>query len=183
AVAQISVGSALSCARADSGETWCWGQNSDGEVGTSATPDRCGFDFCAKTPARISTARTYSDVDAGILGACALDMAGAAYCWGSRDDGQLRAANYNCAVNGNESPCATTPMAVTGGLTFKALTVGRLHTCGITTDNRVMCWGGNAAGQLGDGTVTPHATPAEVTAMWSDDVALGSTSALRTNQW
>ena len=51
AVAQISVGSALSCARADSGETWCWGQNSDGEVGTSATPDRCGFDFCAKTPA------------------------------------------------------------------------------------------------------------------------------------
>ena len=46
AVAQISVGSALACARADSGETWCWGQNSDGEVGTSATPDRCGFDFC-----------------------------------------------------------------------------------------------------------------------------------------
>ena len=48
---------------------------------------------------------------------------------------------------------------VTGGLTFKAITVGRVHTCGITTDNRVMCWGGNAAGQLGDGTAAPHSAP------------------------
>ena len=291
AVAQISVGSSLACARADSGETWCWGQNGNGNVGTPNTTDFCGFDFCAKTPVRISTARTYSDVDAGILGACALDMSGAAYCWGSRrfgsvgdgdgfaacvisgvtrtrcasepmavaggytftsiemgaqyvcgirtdgptmcwgandggmlgqgalepfnvyqpqlvtggqsftslaavdgnrllahvcaldaagaaycwgynDNGQLGAANYACTFRGVESPCATAPVAVTGGLTFKAITVGRVHSCGITTDNRVMCWGGNTAGQLGDGTVAPHSTPSEVLAMWSDDVAL-----------
>jgi alpha-tubulin suppressor-like RCC1 family protein len=295
AVAQINVGSALVCARADSNETWCWGQNGNGGVGTPNTSDFCGFDFCAMTPVRISTARTYSDVDAGILGACALDDAGAAYCWGTRrfgavgdgdgfsaciittvrrtrcaaepmavaggytfksiemgaqyvcgirtdgptmcwgandggmlgqgalepfnvyqpvavtgglsftslaavdgnrllshicaldaagaaycwgynDNGQLGAPNNACAINGVESPCATTPMAVSGGLTFKAITVGRVHTCGITTDNRVMCWGGNAAGQLGDGTTSPHSAPAPVKAMWTDDVATAVTA-------
>jgi len=293
AVAQINVGWAMACARIDSGDTWCWGRNAEGGVGTPSTLDRCGFDFCAKTPANISTAHTFSDVDAGILGACALDAAGAAYCWGARgfgsvgdgaanrftpcfiagsrrsscaaepmpvaggftfksiamgsqyvcgirtdgptmcwgandggmlglgsldpfnvyeptlvtgglsftslaavdggslmahvcaldvagaaycwgynDNGQLGAANNACALNGVESPCATTPMAVTGGLTFKAITVGRAHSCGITTDNQVMCWGGNAAGQLGDGTLAAHSAPAAVKAMWSDDVAL-----------
>jgi len=293
AVAQINVGWGMACARNDSGNTWCWGRNAEGGVGSPNTTDRCGFDFCSRTPINISGERTFSDVDAGILGACALDAAGAAYCWGSRgfgsvgdgqtnrflpcfimgsrrsscaaeptavagsytftsiemgaqyvcgirtdgptmcwgandggmlgqdalvpfnayepvevtgglsftslaavdggsllahvcaldangaaycwgynDNGQLGAENHNCSFNGNESPCATTPMAVTGGLTFKALAVGKVHSCGITTDNRVMCWGGNLAGQLGDGTVTPHSSPEEVRAMWTDDVAL-----------
>jgi alpha-tubulin suppressor-like RCC1 family protein len=295
AVAQIDAGWAMACARNDAGDTWCWGRNAEGGVGSPNTTERCAFDYCATTPVRISAERTFTDVDAGILGACALDAAGAAYCWGSRgfgavgdsllpsfsrcfidgqrrsrcaaeptavaggytfksiemgaqyvcgirtdgptmcwgandggmlglgslepfnkyeptlvtgglsftslaavdgsslmahvcaldasgaaycwgynDNGQLGAANSGCAIGGRESPCATTPMAVTGGLTFKAITVGRVHTCGITTDNRVMCWGGNAAGQLGDGTAAPHSAPATVTAMWSDDVALAT---------
>jgi alpha-tubulin suppressor-like RCC1 family protein len=38
---------------------------------------------------------------------------------------------------------------VLGGLTFKALAVGRTHTCGITTNNHVWCWGDNYVGEIG----------------------------------
>ncbi|HEU4993433.1 MAG TPA: hypothetical protein VFT29_01365 [Gemmatimonadaceae bacterium] len=286
AVEQLSVGWALACARVANGETYCWGQNSSGGVGSPATTDMCSGQFCARTPVRISTTRTYTDVDVGIQGGCAIGSDGLAYCWGSRSfgalgdgvqvarctiagvlrsqcaseptlvagdnhfkkiqfgaqyvcairaddqamcwgsndggelgvgslqpgnafsplsvvgeqtfaslsavdgieltahvcglnaagdalcwgwnkDGQLGAANKDCAFNGVASPCATSPQAVSG-LKFKQVAVGRGHSCGITADNRVLCWGANAMGQLGDGSTSPHGAPAPVVASWSD---------------
>ena len=36
------------------------------------------------------------------------------------------------------------------------------NTCGVTTDDRVYCWGDNDSGQLGDGTKTTRLTPTAV---------------------
>jgi alpha-tubulin suppressor-like RCC1 family protein len=36
------------------------------------------------------------------------------------------------------------------------------HTCGITTGNKIYCWGDNAFGQLGDGTTTRRLSPVKV---------------------
>jgi alpha-tubulin suppressor-like RCC1 family protein len=46
-------------------------------------------------------------------------------------------------------PCSHIPVAVGGELHFSALTAGRFHTCGITTDGLVYCWGNHTTGQLG----------------------------------
>jgi alpha-tubulin suppressor-like RCC1 family protein len=43
------------------------------------------------------------------------------------------------------------------------VTAGDSHSCGLKTDGRVFCWGGNAQGQLGDGTLTTQFAPVEVT--------------------
>ncbi|HVH63652.1 MAG TPA: RCC1 domain-containing protein, partial [Candidatus Dormibacteraeota bacterium] len=43
----------------------------------------------------------------------------------------------------------TEPTRVAGGHTFRAIAAGDGHTCAISTDNHIWCWGGNAAGQLG----------------------------------
>ncbi|HEX6434728.1 MAG TPA: hypothetical protein VFZ87_10820, partial [Gemmatimonadales bacterium] len=53
---------------------------------------------------------------------------------------------------------ATTPSA----LSFRQVSAGFNHTCGVTTENRAYCWGRNKRGQLGDGTTTTRLTPVAV---------------------
>jgi alpha-tubulin suppressor-like RCC1 family protein len=62
-------------------------------------------------------------------------------CWGADDDGQLagRAAD------------ATVPSPVAGSARFIALSSGTSHSCAISTDHSVYCWGSNENGQLGTG--------------------------------
>jgi alpha-tubulin suppressor-like RCC1 family protein len=56
----------------------------------------------------------------------------------------------------NESPTApgagpalaTVPAAA---LSFRQVSVGSRHACGVTTDSLAYCWGGNDRGQIGDG--------------------------------
>lgn len=51
-----------------------------------------------------------------------------------------------------------------GAAQIKRIAAGHQHTCAVTSDNRVKCWGSNDSGQLGLGTVdmVPHPVPAVV---------------------
>ena len=73
---------------------------------------------------------------------CGVTAAGAAYCWGSNSNGQI-------GDNGSTSK-RTTPALVSGGLTWKSLSAGGAHTCGLTTTGAAYCWGSNSDGQLGN---------------------------------
>ena len=55
-----------------------------------------------------------------------------------------------------------TPAAVTGGPVWSRLAVGGSHTCGLTTEGDVYCWGDNLDGQLGDGSTTDRHAPVAV---------------------
>jgi alpha-tubulin suppressor-like RCC1 family protein len=102
----------------------------------------------------------FAQVSTGAFHTCGVTTAGRAYCWGGNDKGQL--GDGTTVVNVTR----TTPVAVVGGLRFRHVTAGYEHTCGVTTDDRVYCWGLNFFGQLGNGTQgSDHflvATPAEV---------------------
>lgn len=49
----------------------------------------------------------------------------------------------------------------TGPDCLAEIALGSAHACARTTDGRVLCWGDNAKGQLGDGTSANRATPVE----------------------
>ena len=51
---------------------------------------------------------------------------------------------------------------MTGG-ELHAIAAGIAHTCAITPEGGVRCWGNNAYGQLGDGTLTGSNVPVDVT--------------------
>ncbi|MGH7546067.1 MAG: hypothetical protein ACREKI_07785, partial [Gemmatimonadota bacterium] len=52
---------------------------------------------------------------------------------------------------------------VAGTVRFVALSASVNYTCGLTETGEAYCWGGNSAGNLGDGTQEDRLTPTLVT--------------------
>jgi alpha-tubulin suppressor-like RCC1 family protein len=55
-----------------------------------------------------------------------------------------------------------TPTPVAGVDGALAVVAGGAHTCAIAADRRVLCWGANEHGQLGDGGTADRGTPVAV---------------------
>ena len=117
--------------------------------------------------AAATTALVFSQVSAGGFEntgqhACGITGGGKAYCWGANGGGQLgngtatgpEACLLFPGASDQTEACSTKPVAVAGGLTFRQVSVGGSHSCGVTTDRRAYCWGSNISGQLGDGSTT-----------------------------
>src|SRR5262249_49919374 len=131
---------------------YCWGSNSKGQLGDNSVINRTA-------PVAVATGMKFTTIDAGPEHTCGLTDAGAAYCWGRNDRGQL---------GDSTTTARTSPVAVTGSLVFIMITAGGSSwgsTCALTTNGEAYCWGENATGQLGLGTVADgaaHAVPAPV---------------------
>ena len=93
--------------------------------------------------------RAYIAVSAGFSHTCALRADGGAHCWGDDAAFQLGAGTRPAPCGGFEIPCATEPVAVTGGVAFRAISAGTTFTCAIADDGRAYCWGRNDQDQLG----------------------------------
>jgi alpha-tubulin suppressor-like RCC1 family protein len=89
----------------------------------------------------------------GFQHACALDVDGVAYCWGSNDSGQLGTGDLTVR---------TTPSPVVGDHRFMTITAGASTTCALTAEGAAYCWGMNSRGQVGDGTLVDHTAPQRV---------------------
>ena len=164
ASASVNAGSIASCGTGTSARTVCWGDNLRGELGDNSTtgPDQCNSVPCSLTPTLVANADTFVVVSVGGAHACGVTPppVGAAECWGASYFGQLgngpSGGAQLCGVAGVTDllPCSTTPVTVSGGLTFASVSAGALHTCGVTSAGAVYCWGFNEGGQLGDNTTT-----------------------------
>jgi len=146
--AMLSAGEHHACALNLTGRAYCWGSDSDGQLGDvrlihSTTP----------IPVADSTLQ-FMAISAGDRHTCALTVAGAAYCWGRGAEGQL----------GNGSGGRQeTPALVSGGVAFVAISAGGSHTCAVASSGSMYCWGANAEGQLGTGaTGSPQFSPVVV---------------------
>ena len=69
---------------------------------------------------------------------------------------------------GPREPAVPEAASAPAPLVFRYISAGSGHTCGVTTSNKLYCWGDNFLGQLGDGTRTDHPlpTPVKSTLSW-----------------
>jgi alpha-tubulin suppressor-like RCC1 family protein len=139
---QISTGDYHTCGLTSSGAAYCWGANSNGQLGDGTTTDSS-----ANGPQRVLGGLRLASISAGFEFTCGLTSRGAAYCWGDNDYGQL---GDGTTTDSDENG----PQPVIGGLRFASNQPGAFHTCGLTTRGATYCWGRNVEGQLGDGTTT-----------------------------
>jgi alpha-tubulin suppressor-like RCC1 family protein len=158
----VSAGARYTCGVTDAHTAYCWGDDQFGEIGDGVTPNG-GH----STPTLVAGGLSFAAVSAGRLHTCGVTVAGAAYCWGAREFGQLG----DGATTGSQQcydgdlglvDCSVVPVPVAGGLTFAAVSTGNASACGVTTEGAAYCWGANNAGQLGDGTKTNQAIPVRV---------------------
>jgi alpha-tubulin suppressor-like RCC1 family protein len=142
--AKITAGGSHTCAIANDGDVYCWGNNNRGQLGNTT-------DNAAANPTALPV--TLPSEAAAIAGSfdhtCAVLTDGDVYCWGNNWYGQLGNTINNATTTGNP-----TPLPVTLPSEATAITAGIGHTCVLLRDATVYCWGYNRYGQLGNTTNT-----------------------------
>jgi hypothetical protein len=131
---------------------YCWGANGNSQVVDSQNGT------IKKAPPTLITVGVNVTVDGVSLGGahtCAHTKSNKVFCWGSDVHG---------AVTGTPSESdVTTPTEVMPNTVFGGVACGGDHTCAfVAGTGQAYCWGDNARGQLGNGTVTQVAQPQKV---------------------
>jgi alpha-tubulin suppressor-like RCC1 family protein len=136
----VAIGFGFSCSLRATGNVYCWGWNTSGQLGngqTSNTP--------VPTPVQVSSISTAARITAGNDFVCALLTDHTVWCWGGNGSAQLGKA-FNSTGNA--------PAQVTGLGKVTSIAAGGSHVCALQSDGAVMCWGGNGAMQLGHDSST-----------------------------
>ena len=142
----LSAGYWHTCGLTSEGDAYCWGMNSDSQLGDGTTELRSRASLVDGGYKWISIAGAGRHT-------CGVTSEGDAYCWGFNGYGQL---GDGTTTDHRE------PTLVTGGHNWVSVSGGYERTCGLTSVGKAYCWGRNRGGQLGDGTTTNSSTPSEV---------------------
>ncbi len=154
---KIIVGAQHSCAiRKKDGALFCSGDNGQGQLGNGTTTGsmRVTEYSQVKLPGV-----SFIDIALTDKSTCAISNANDVYCFGSNDNGEL----------GIGSPFLypkLTPQKI-GNLKLKSITGGLNHYCGILNNatgkqNKVVCWGSNKEGQVGQSNRGKIIKPTEI---------------------
>lgn len=143
----VTVGSHFACATTSNGTVFCWGSNGQAQL-IGATGDY------SEIPIQLTSLTGVTRLTAGASHACVSDASGAVLCWGDNRFRQSTSATADLLK---------TPGPVVGAdglaLRFVDISAGTQHTCGRSSDGIVQCWGDNARGEIGDGTLSAATQP------------------------
>lgn len=146
ALSSVAAGVHNTCAIAASGELFCWGDNTRGQVGVGNTDPQ-------PLPVLVDPG-PWSSVAIGQFHVCGLKSDGSLWCWGGNARGQL-----GLDMSGDRS----TPQQIASPtLEWSAIAAGTKHTCALTADARLYCWGRGTEGQLGLGDGLDSRGPAQI---------------------
>ncbi|MEV5568959.1 Ig-like domain repeat protein [Spirillospora sp. NPDC052269] len=171
-VTRVAAGASFSLAVTSDGRALAWGFNGQGQLGDGTTTDR-HTPVYVHTPSGVHVTQLAADTHS-----LAVTSDGRALAWGYNGDGQL---------GDGTTTDRHTPVYVhlPSGVTVKQVAAGPQHSLAVTSDGRVLAWGYNYWGTLGDGTQDDHHTPVEahlpggvrvtqVAAGWSVSLAVTS---------
>ena len=177
---EVSVGWEHACGLTPEGIAHCWGRNYEGQLGIEYS-----LYGLMVVPVAVKTDLRFKQLQAAGRNTCGLTNEGHVYCWGDKNylgapgftEHQSSPVRVPIPVidvfdSANDDPCGITPdkqlycwtntvqaVPAVGSVSF--VTVGGGHVCVRQMDGRMVCYGKNDVGQLGDGTLNDSAVPIE----------------------
>ncbi len=154
-IAQISAGGGETCARITDGTARCWG--AEAALGNGSKTSRLPVKVL--NAAGTGPQANITQVSVGKHHTCILIKDGTARCWGANESGELG----DGTSTDRSLPVKVLNVAGTAPQTkITQIFASYHHTCARISDGTMRCWGGNASGELGDGTKTDRARPVKV---------------------
>lgn len=140
----LAAGAAHTCALLADATVACWGADAGGELGT---PLRANTSL----PTLVPGVSGVAEIAAGGETTCARLANGTVQCWGLDFLGEVgnSAASDQCGAY----LCARAPLPVVGIDDARAVAVGADFSCALRPSAELSCWGSNAYGKLGTGSI------------------------------
>jgi alpha-tubulin suppressor-like RCC1 family protein len=127
------------------GTAWCWGQNTNGQLGDNTAASK-------SSPVSVVGTHSFIRVNAGDLNSFAFKSDGSAWAWGNNTGGTL---------GDNSATARSSPVSVVGTHSFIQID-GGVSGLGRKSDGTVWMWGDNANAALGQNNVTNRSSPVSV---------------------
>jgi alpha-tubulin suppressor-like RCC1 family protein len=153
-----------------SGGVKCWGSNGNGQLGNGTTTsssvpvDVTGLPGTAYAVTVGGGSSVGGDHSCAIVGVNRNVM-----CWGDNAYGQLG----NDTTTDSSTPVYAHNNVGNNLSNIQQVSAGARHTCALTSSNRVLCWGENYRGQLGDGNggtmgdISDHAVVVDIAGVYT----------------
>lgn len=131
--ASIAAGGSQTCGLTRDSTAYCWGYNHEGQLGI-------GSNEMKGVPTQVSGDLRFTHIALNWYHTCGITVTREAYCWGFDGYGQLG--------NGPDNSSRMVPTAVANGVRFIDISTGFDHTCAVSTDGTVYCWGASGGWQV-----------------------------------
>ena len=162
-IVQVSAGGKHSCALTEEGGVLCWGKAANGVLGNDCDSSCTDKNHAVAVVAEDGGADPLTgivQISAGRLHTCALTDGGEVLCWGEGSFGRLG----NHSVASKDHPVSTlnlddssTPLSG-----IAQISAGIYHTCALTVDGNLKCWGSGGNGRLGIGSSPQYRSRADI---------------------
>lgn len=128
----VSAASYWTCAIKTDNSLYCWGFNSQGQVGDGTTTERL-------SPTLIGS--DYQMVSGFLTHSCGLKTDGTLHCWGYN--------LYGGIGDGTSNNSRLAPVQVGGDTDWSQVSAGGYYSCALKNSGTIYCWGINSYGQIG----------------------------------
>ncbi len=147
----VELGWGHTCALKQPGTLWCWGRDTQGQVGIDGPPEQY------LEPTQVGSFDDWHFIHATMANTCGIRGVGQLYCWGTLQDVPM-----------------PEPEPVLPAATIAQASTNTFHRCAHSTTGELWCWGRGIEGQLGTGDIDPRDAPTRIsTPAAVKDVAVG----------